>query len=1056
METMRNLDYEEQAKAHAFGKEVVLTVTQYMSTAIEAANRAGGVKDEEFWNNLFVSTRPDKQMTVVETGSLDRNACPENPYEKLDFQGCNKYLLFGGQRLLREENGCRTYAKDSFCFFQMFGVDYTDAYKQRDGSWVPGGPKGAYRSVLNTVIRMRNKYAHDNISVIREVTLESLKKDLDDLRSLTQPITRKRGWEKSLKPVQEFWKETDKRFRTQFGFAPLSLDELSHELFVTEEALTSEQSQAISEAVEWLRLDCRNGTVYGEDRRGLMEKLRHVPAIADLLGTAASRTPEEAAAQAGEAKAEEAGPAALPPLPQPLWKPLESAAAAVLRRAGAVLPLQEKVLSTLLDSFTLLVDESIFLSEEGRELLTEHLAPLLMKRHQRLYIDESVITTLFRQFRSSVPYTDLELSELEPDQAPQLQELRRQLHKSSKTAIKTLRFLRKRKCLEVAASPTDSPYSYENFFQLAQSYPAARFFVLTLDRQLAEELKEVYGRNVVAAKPGLDGQLLPFRATRPVYQAMLEPEKPSEAPDMPKKEAAPAPVPPDTRAARTIKAPVPGQRLTGEWPDGNRLELRLGKELGRGGEGMIFETSLSDTVAKVYFQQDPRRLEKLRCMVGKNPGISGLCWPQALLYTADGEWVGYLMPRAVGRELALTVFHPGRNNSTITAQGWTRRSLALIAANIAATFARMHEKGILMGDVNPRNFLITPECNVYLVDCDSYQFDSFACPVGTILYTPPEIHRQMRSAGRENYGYIRTEDNERYSLAVLLFEILMLGKAPYESRNNNNQDVQEAIIAGDFPYPYHSDDDDEADRPQGKLNTPVGQWRQIWSNTTYLVKTGFYNTFTGKNRLSAAQWAQTFREYARQIELGHSSDELVPHGYKDTSGREGDEGTRLVNLKCEQCGRPFNLGEDVWRRRKSRGEPDLCSTHWEIRQNFLRREKVVSCGICGTRFPSTVADWMERTEAGKPMICPDCQHVSVRCSRCGRSYTEKRERMEELQSRQVQPLCPDCFDIVFPRTVCESCGETFRPHQEWLESRRRYNRPILCKRCQNRQTQQNQ
>ena len=90
------------------------------------------------------------------------------------------------------------------------------------------------------------------------------------------------------------------------------------------------------------------------------------------------------------------------------------------------------------------------------------------------------------------------------------------------------------------------------------------------------------------------------------------------------------------------------------------------------------------------------------------------------------------------------------------------------------------------------------------------------------------------------------------------------------------------------------------------------------------------------------------------------------------------------------------------------------------------------------------------------MICPDCQHVSVRCSRCGRSYTEKRERMEELQSRQVQPLCPDCFDIVFPRTVCESCGETFRPHQEWLESRRRYNRPILCKRCQNRQTQQNQ
>lgn len=89
----------------------------------------------------------------------------------------------------------------------------------------------------------------------------------------------------------------------------------------------------------------------------------------------------------------------------------------------------------------------------------------------------------------------------------------------------------------------------------------------------------------------------------------------------------------------------------------------------------------------------------------------------------------------------------------------------------------MHEKGILMGDINPRNFLVTPQCAVYLVDCDSYQFGGFSCPVGTPLYTPPEVHRSMRAAGVENYGYIRTEDNERYSLAVLLFEILMLGKA---------------------------------------------------------------------------------------------------------------------------------------------------------------------------------------------------------------------------------------------------------------------------------------
>lgn len=144
-----------------------------------------------------------------------------------------------------------------------------------------------------------------------------------------------------------------------------------------------------------------------------------------------------------------------------------------------------------------------------------------MKRHQKLHVDASVVSTLFQQFRKSVPYTPLELSELDPEMAPALQDLRRQMHKTSKTAIKTLRFLQERRCLEVVVSPTESPYSYENLRYLAHAYPASRFLVMTLDRQLAEELQDVPGRNAVVMKPSLDGQLLPFRATRPVFQAML-------------------------------------------------------------------------------------------------------------------------------------------------------------------------------------------------------------------------------------------------------------------------------------------------------------------------------------------------------------------------------------------------------------------------------------------------------------------------------------------------------------------------------------------------------
>ena len=106
----------------------------------------------------------------------------------------------------------------------------------------------------------------------------------------------------------------------------------------------------------------------------------------------------------------------------------------------------------------------------------------------------------------------------------------------------------------------------------------------------------------------------------------------------------------------------------------------------------------------------------------------------------------------------------------------------------------------------------------------------------------------------------------------------------------------------------------------------------------------------------------------------------------------------MVDLVCQKCGRPFNLGEDVYRRRKSRGEPDLCATHWAIRQNLRRREKLVVCGICGAQFQSNVAEWIERSEAKKPMVCPQCANVTVTCSRCGRTYQEKRERVEELRT----------------------------------------------------------
>lgn len=67
------------------------------------------------------------------------------------------------------------------------------------------------------------------------------------------------GWEGELNCVQSYWEETKKQFEAQFGAAPIPVDEVLRELFMVEENVTPEQSQAMEQAIQWLRLDCQGG-----------------------------------------------------------------------------------------------------------------------------------------------------------------------------------------------------------------------------------------------------------------------------------------------------------------------------------------------------------------------------------------------------------------------------------------------------------------------------------------------------------------------------------------------------------------------------------------------------------------------------------------------------------------------------------------------------------------------------------------------------------------------------------------------------------------------------
>jgi DNA-binding helix-hairpin-helix protein with protein kinase domain len=99
------------------------------------------------------------------------------------------------------------------------------------------------------------------------------------------------------------------------------------------------------------------------------------------------------------------------------------------------------------------------------------------------------------------------------------------------------------------------------------------------------------------------------------------------------------------------------------------------------------------------------------------------------------------------------------------------------ARNLAAAFEEIHRVGCLVGDVNEKNVQVSAQAIVRLIDCDSFQIHYngkiYPCDVGVALYTPPELqHQSLR-------GINRTVNHDRFGLAVLIYQLLFVGKHPY-------------------------------------------------------------------------------------------------------------------------------------------------------------------------------------------------------------------------------------------------------------------------------------
>ncbi len=225
--------------------------------------------------------------------------------------------------------------------------------------------------------------------------------------------------------------------------------------------------------------------------------------------------------------------------------------------------------------------------------------------------------------------------------------------------------------------------------------------------------------------------------------------------------------------------------------------VALGRMIGKGGEGTVH--LLADDPAKavkIYTSPDAEREAKVRAMVDR--GLAGgsdlVAFPQAIATTTDGRFAGFVMRLVKGHTSLHELYAPGSRKIHFPKADY--RFTVRAAANIARGVARVHDLGAVIGDINHSGILISDQAVAALIDADSFQFGAdHLCRVGVPEYTPPELQ------GRSLSGVVRTTDHDAFGLAVVLFQLLFMGRHPFVGRySGGDMPIEKAIAEGRFAY----------------------------------------------------------------------------------------------------------------------------------------------------------------------------------------------------------------------------------------------------------------
>lgn len=235
-------------------------------------------------------------------------------------------------------------------------------------------------------------------------------------------------------------------------------------------------------------------------------------------------------------------------------------------------------------------------------------------------------------------------------------------------------------------------------------------------------------------------------------------------------------------------------KLIDHGPGGTRRPFVIdpARPVGEGGAGRVYAHPLDRSlVIKIYKpDQLAAHADKVRAMLANPPDQQvhrhngrpwvQIAWPQALVTDERGRFLGFTMPMVdfkASTEVDQLMQISDRKAERLP-EAYQFRLYA--ARNIASLVTELHARGHHVIDMKPQNMRVYRDTGfIAMIDCDGFSVrgdNGRRFPAG--LFTPSYLCPE----GFTKNAAALDEDQDRFALAVLIFQLLNNGVHPFQGR----------------------------------------------------------------------------------------------------------------------------------------------------------------------------------------------------------------------------------------------------------------------------------